>query len=131
MFHLINHYFKNGATAYVYWNMVLSEIVSTWGWQQNSLYAVDSRKGTFTRTPEWYVMRHFATYVRPGATLLKTTGHFNAMGLVFRNPDGTLAAVVQNALEKPMDFSFTDPAGEDRCFTVTLEPRSFNTFVVE
>lgn len=30
-----------------------------------------------------------------------------------------------------MDFSFTDPAGEDRCFTVTLEPRSFNTFVVE
>lgn len=80
VFHLINHYFKNGATAYVYWNMVLSEIVSTWGWQQNSLYAVDSRKGTFTRTPEWYVMRHFATYVRPGATLLKTTGHFNAMG---------------------------------------------------
>ncbi len=32
IFHLINHYFRNGATAYTYWNMILDDQDSTWGW---------------------------------------------------------------------------------------------------
>lgn len=131
VFHLVNHYLRNGATAYTYWNMVLTQIVSTWGWEQNSLYTVDCERGTFTRNPEWYVMRHFSKYVRPGATVLETAGRFNSMGIVFENPDGTLAAVVQNALEHGEEFSFTDPGHPGRSFTVTLEPRSFNTFVID
>lgn len=130
VFSLINHYFRNGATAYTYWNMVLSEIVSTWGWKQNSLYTVDSQAGTFTRNPEWYVMRHFAKYVRPGAQLLGTSGHFNAMGLAFQNPDGSIAVVVQNALDRELPFEFADPQNAKHCVKVTLAPRSFNTFVM-
>ncbi len=38
IFHLINHYFRNGATAYTYWNMILDDQDSTWGWWQNSLF---------------------------------------------------------------------------------------------
>lgn len=131
IFHLINHYLRNGATAYTYWNMVLTEIVSTWGWQQNSLYSVDSRTGEITRNPEWYVMRHFSKYVRPGAVVLGTTGHFNAMGIALRNPDGSVVIVVQNALERELPFDFADPRNPSLAVSVKLAPRSFNTFVLE
>lgn len=131
VFHLMNHYFRNGAKTYTYWNMVLTEIVSTWGWKQNSLYSVDSKSGKLTRNPEWYVMRHFAKYAHPGAVVLGTTGRFNSMGIAFRNPDGSLAVVVQNALERPLDFEFTDPEDAGHDFHAALAPRSFNTFVVE
>lgn len=131
VFHLINHYLGNGASTYTYWNMVLTELVSTWGWQQNSLYSVDTTTGTFTRNPEWYVMRHFANYVKPGARVLETAGHFNAMGIAFENPDGTIAVVVQNALERPLEFDFADPDHPQRALRVQLEPRSFNTFVID
>ncbi|MCI1832779.1 MAG: glycosyl hydrolase [Bifidobacterium sp.] len=131
VFHLINHYLRNGATAYTYWNMVLSDIVSTWGWRQNSLYSVDSRTGTFTRNPEWYVMRHFSAYVHPGARVLGTVGHFNAMGIALRNLDGSLVVVVQNALDRALEFDFCDPQNPGRGICEQLEPRSFNTFVID
>lgn len=131
VFHLMNHYFRNGATAYVYWNMVLTEILSTWGWNQNSLYTVDSKTGKLTRNPEWYVMRHFSKYVKPGAVRLGTSGRFNSMGIAFRNPDGSIAVVVQNALERPLDFSFEDPDDASHAVNATLAPRSFNTFVID
>lgn len=131
IFHLINHYLSNGATGYTYWNMVLTEIVSTWGWQQNSLFRVDSKTGEVTRTPEYYLMRHFSHYVKPGAQLLETAGHFNSMGLAFRNPDGRIVVVVQNALEQAMPFTFADPANAGKSVKAILEPRSFNTFVIE
>lgn len=47
------------------------------------------------RNPEYYVMRHFSHYVRPGAKVLGTTGHFNSMAIAFRNPDGTVVVVAQ------------------------------------
>ncbi|MFT9111832.1 MAG: glycoside hydrolase family 30 protein [Bifidobacterium psychraerophilum] len=131
VFHLINHYLRNGATAYTYWNMALTEIVSTWGWQQNSLYSIDSQQGTFVRNPEWYVMRHFSTYVHPGAVVLETTGHFNSLGIAFRNPDGSIVLVVQNALDRSLPFDFADPEQASRGIDVVLAPRSFNTFIID
>ena len=53
------------------------------------------------------------------------------MAIAFRNPDGTIAVVVQNALETAMPFEFADPADASRGFKATLAPRSFNTFVIE
>ncbi|BAR07122.1 glycosyl hydrolases family 30 [Scardovia inopinata] len=130
IFHLINHYIKNGASGYTYWNMVLTEIVSTWGWQQNSLFRVNSQTGEFVRTPEYYLMRHFSHYVKPGARLMETSGHFNSMGIAFRNPDGTIVLLVQNALDRDMPFTFADPQHADKGFKALLPARSFNTFLV-
>lgn len=61
----------------------------------------------------------------------KYTGHFNSMAIAFRNPDGTIAVVVQNALETAMPFEFADPADASRGIKATLAPRSFNTFVID
>lgn len=131
VFHLINHYFTAGATAYTYWNMILGDSISTWGWHQNSLYSIDSKTKSVTRNPEYYVMRHFAHYVKPGATLLETTGHFNSMAKAFRNPDGQIVVVVQNALERELPFKFADPENAEKGISVTLQPRSFNTFIID
>lgn len=131
VFHLINHYFRNGATAYTYWNMILDDQDSTWGWRQNSLYTITADTHEVRRNPEWYVMRHFSKYVRPGARVLGTTGHFNSMAIAFANPDGTIAVVAQNALDREMPFTFADPQNAGRGIKATLAPRSFNTFVLD
>ena len=83
------------------------------------------------RNPEYYVMRHFSKYVRPGAKVLGTTSHFNSMAIAFRNPDGTVVVVAQNALDEERPFAFADPDAAERGFKVTLAPRSFNTFVLD
>lgn len=131
VFHLVNHYFNAGATAYTYWNIILGDTISTWGWRQNSLFSIDSKTKTFTRNPEYYVMRHYAHYIQPGAKMLETTGHFNSMGRAFRNPDGQLVVVVQNALKRELHFEFADPEHADKGIKATLKPRSFNTFVID
>lgn len=131
VFHLVNHYFNAGATAYTYWNIILGDTISTWGWRQNSLFSIDSKTKTFTRNPEYYVMRHYAHYIQPGAKMLETTGHFNSMGRAFRNPDGQLVVVVQNALKRELPFEFADPEHADKGIKATLKPRSFNTFVID
>lgn len=131
VFHLVNHYFNAGATAYTYWNIILGDTISTWGWRQNSLFSIDSKTKTVTRNPEYYVMRHYAHYIQPGAKMLETTGHFNSMGRAFRNPDGQLVVVVQNALKRELPFEFADPEHADKGIKATLKPRSFNTFVID
>ena len=131
IFHLINHYLRNGATAYTYWNMILDDQDSTWGWWQNSLFTITADTHEVRRNPEYYVMRHFSHFVKPGAHVLGTTGHFNSMAIAFRNPDGTIVVVAQNALEEERPFEFADPCNADRGIKVTLAPRSFNTFVLD
>lgn len=130
VFHLVNHYFRNGATAYTYWNMILDDQDSTWGWWQNSLFTITADTHEIRRNPEYYIMRHFSQYVKPGAVVLGTTGHFNSMGIAFRNPDGSLVVVVQNAINHAMPFTFADPEHSEHSVQVTLEARSINTFVL-
>lgn len=128
IFHLVNHYLTHGALGYTYWNMVLGDTESTWGWRQNSLFTIDTEHATFTRNPEYYVMRHYSHFVRPGARILETEGRYSSMATAYRNPDGSLVLVVQNALERDMPFTFDDP---NHGFTTTLQARSFNTFLIK
>ena len=58
IFHLINHYLRNGATAYTYWNMILDDqVICTRGWWQNSLFTITADTHEVRRNPEYYVMR--------------------------------------------------------------------------
>lgn len=130
VFHLINHYLRNGATAYTYWNMILNEKPSTWGWAQNSLFTIDSLTHTIRRNPEYYVMRHFSAHVKPGARVLGTTGHFNSMAIAFENVDGSVVVAVNNALLEDREFTFADPHDATRGLSVVLPARSLNTLVL-
>jgi glucosylceramidase len=87
---------KNGLTAYNAWNMVLDKggmgIDNTRKWPQNALLVADS--SSITKTPAYYVYRHFSQFVDPGAKVVGTSGG-DAIG--FKNPDGTIVAVMYNS----------------------------------
>ncbi|WP_168879830.1 glycoside hydrolase family 30 protein [Rhizobium sp. P28RR-XV] len=96
VFNLVRHYLDHGASAYVYWNAVLEQGgVSTWGWKQNSMATVE-RDGTLQKQPEFHVMRHFAGFVRPGATVIRPKGRWAGNAIYFRNPDGKEVVVMNN-----------------------------------
>jgi len=61
-------------------------------WPQNALIVVDGT--TVKYTPFYYVFRHVAQYVDPGATVLNVTG---GNALAFKNPDGTVVTIMYNS----------------------------------
>ncbi len=126
VFRLIQHYFSSGANGYMYWNMVLEPGgASTWGWKQNSMITADPRAGTVTYNPEFYVMKHLAHFVRPGAVRLGLRGELAAGALAFRNPSGQTVLLAANAQPSPRELTF-GPGGD---FSALLPPGSFNTII--
>ena len=121
IFEMMRHYFRNGASAYIYWNMVLQPGgESTWGWKQNSMITIGD--GKITYNPEFYVMKHVSKFVKRGAKYLSTTGNWSSHTLAFLNPDGEKVLILAN------------PFQEEKCVrineqTYVLEPQSFNTVV--
>jgi glucosylceramidase len=128
IFNLFRHYLHNGVNSYVYWNMVLEpEGKSTWGWKQNSMITINPDTKEIIYNPEFYVMKHFSSFIKQGAVRLKAKGHFTGNSVVFRNPDGEIVIVVGNNMSKSREFTFK---GEGKEITVELKPFSFNTITV-
>lgn len=121
-------YLTYGAEGYTYWNIALAEDgLSSWGWRQNSLVVVDEKKGTYRFTPEFYVMKHFFAFVREGAVRLAAKGPFAANAVAFENPDGSVAVIGQNGMDRERRMTFT---GAGRSFSAVLEPRSIHSFLI-
>lgn len=119
VFDLYRHYFNKGARANVYWNMALdNDGLSTWGWRQNSLISV--KEGEYKFNYEFYVVKHFAQFIKKGAVMLKNSGELASNTIAFMNPDGSKVAVILN----PFEFEKTVTLeGKNYC----LKPLSFNT----
>ncbi|HYP77502.1 MAG TPA: glycoside hydrolase family 30 beta sandwich domain-containing protein [Polyangiaceae bacterium] len=95
---LLRDWIKAGVTAYSAWNMVLDTVGkgndTTRDWAQNALLTVDTSSKKLNITPTYYVFRHLAQYVEPGAKVVGTTG---GDALAFKNPDGKLVTVLYNS----------------------------------
>jgi glucosylceramidase len=126
---LMKHYFGNGVSAYLYWNIAMPKNqLSTWGWPQNSLVTVDTTAKTYVFNHEYYLMKHLSHFVRPGARYLETVSHTGYENqLAFANPDGSTVLVVQNDLCQEMPVRLVIG---NRMIAPTLPPDSFNTFVL-
>ncbi|HEX7742253.1 MAG TPA: glycoside hydrolase family 30 protein [Sphingobium sp.] len=126
---LMKRYLNAGASVWEYWNMALStEGMSGWGWPQNALISVDVARGRYRLTPDYWVMRHIASQVKPGARFISNTsvaGFENQ--LAFRNPNGDLVIVIQNEMPQPQKVNIV--AGSKQ-LTPSLPANSFNTIVV-
>jgi glucosylceramidase len=125
-FSYFKEFLEGGVEAYMDWNIVLDETgLSSWHWKQNSPVVIDTKKGTVTYTPEFYLMKHFSAYVSPGALRLKLKGGWSD-ALAFKNEDGSIVLVVANTdqVDKPLRVAIGDHAA-----TVTIAAHSFNTFV--
>ena len=122
---MMKHYLSNGASAYEYWNTSLSDDgMSRWGWRQNSLVVVNEHDKSFRFTHEYYLMKHFSRFVRPGAKRVETSGYDDL--LAFLNADGSLAVVAVNKGTVPRTLSIQ--VG-DRVFKPTLAAGTINSFV--
>jgi glucosylceramidase len=128
---LIRDWIKAGVSAYSAWNMVLDTggvgIDSTRVWPQDALLTVDTAARTLNVTPAYYVFRHVSRFVATGAKVVATSG---GDALAFKNPDGTIVAVMYNAgatrtmvlAAAAQKVSFTIPG--DGWATVVLPPPS-------
>ncbi|GEM_PF-24697 len=124
---LMKHYLSNGTNVYTYWNTSLEEGgVSRWGWSQNSLVTVNPANRTYKYNYEYYLMKHFSHYVRPGAKRVNGSGEYTNM-LAFKNTDGSIVLVMQNKEDKIQSPRIK--VGED-VISVNLKPQSFHTIII-
>ena len=63
-------------------------------WPQNALLTVNTSSKMLNVTATYYVFRHVSQYVDPGAKVVATSG---GEALAFKNPDGTIVAVIYNS----------------------------------
>jgi len=125
---LMKHYLRNGASAYMYWNISTANGgMSTWGWAQNSLVSVDSTAKGFHYNHDYYLLKHLTHFVDLGARALMTTGTCDDT-LAFLNPDKSVVLLMRNELPHPQrvevrvrDQSAMVELPADSIGTVTME----------
>jgi glucosylceramidase len=95
---LIKQWVEAGVNSYSAWNMVLDtqgqNLDVERPWPQNALLVVDRGAATLTVTPAYYVFRHLAYFVDPGAVRIGTSG---GDALAFKNPDGSIIVIVYSS----------------------------------
>ena len=119
----------NGADEWYNWNFILCDQGrSPWGWKQNALIRVASVNRSYSYRPEYYAVRHFSQFVKPGAVQLAYSPWRDSTEAVcYRNPDGGIVVVATNWAKESKEVSFKVA---DREYCVTLKPHSFNTMVL-
>lgn len=127
IYDLIRHYFDHGANAQMYWNMILSENPrSPWGWSQNSMITIDSKNQQVSYNPEFYVMKHFSHFIKPGAFKLKIVGN-RSNELAFKNPKSEIILVVNNSRETAKELRVKI---KDKILKIDLPGRSLNSVII-
>ena len=123
---LLKHYFDNGVSTYLYWNISLMEGgISRWGWAQNSLVVVDPTTKSYRFTPEYYLMKHISHYVKPDAQYVATPEGFE--GLVFQNPEGEIVILY---MEKNGENTSLELTVNQTTYTLNVAANSINTFIL-
>ena len=91
--------------GWIDWNLVLDRAGGP-NWANNWCLApviVDPDADEVYYTPIYYAMVHFSRFLRPGAKVLATaSSEAELMATAVRNPDGSLAVVLLNQLQRPV-----------------------------
>jgi len=125
---LMKHYFRSGASAYMYWNISTANGgMSTWGWAQNSLVSVDAAAKSHRYNHDYYLLKHLTHFVEVGAQNLATTGTCDDV-LAFANPNGSLVLLIRNELANPQRIEVNV---RNRAVMVELPPDSIGTVTVD
>ncbi|MBN2815000.1 MAG: hypothetical protein JXQ80_13035 [Bacteroidales bacterium] len=124
-FDLMKHYFANGVSSYMYWNMVLDHTGSSkWGWQQNAMITIDENKNV-VYNPEFYLMKHISWFVKKGARYLACN---DGNSMVFLNPDNKVVIVTYNSGNTPLAKRFML---NNKRVDATFSPKALSTLVVK
>lgn len=99
---------NNWCEGYLDWNLVLDETggPNHVGNLCDAPIIADTRTNTLHYNSSYYYIGHFSRHIQPGAVRIGlTNAHAAVQAVAFRNPDGTIAAVVQNETDEPHPLS--------------------------
>ncbi len=107
---------ESGASAWIYWNMILDEKGGPWAISpihgnpdpnvQHPVVIVDRQNKQTTYTGLYYYLAHFSKFVRPGAVRVGTTGSASGVRcLAFQSKGGGMVAEVMNSRKEPATVS--------------------------
>ncbi|HEX8071765.1 MAG TPA: glycoside hydrolase family 30 beta sandwich domain-containing protein [Pyrinomonadaceae bacterium] len=124
-----------GASAWLYWNMILDEDGGPWLVSpvhndpvinnQHPVVVINRQTGAVTYTGLYYYLAHFSKFVRPEATRIGVAGvPAGVRALAFRNADGQFVTQLLNA--DPQDKQVT-LAWRGHALTLTLPAVSITT----
>jgi glucosylceramidase len=99
---------ESGASAWIYWNMILDEKGGPWAVSpvhgnpdpnvQHPVVIIDRQTKEVTYTGLYYYLAHFSKFVRPGAVRVGTTGLVNGVRcLAFQAKDGGVVVEIMNS----------------------------------
>jgi glucosylceramidase len=102
-----------GASAWLYWNMILNEKGGPWLVSpihgnpdpnaQHPVVVIDSKSGKVDYMSLYYYLAHFSKFVRPGAVRVATHGAMDKVrALAFRTPEGGIVLEVLNSRKAPV-----------------------------
>ncbi len=101
--------FNNGVEGWTDWNVLLDEQGGP-NHVQNYCFApihADTHTGNLTYMNSYYYIGHFSKFIRPGAKrIVSSSTNDKLLTTAFKNPDGSVAAVVLNLSDEALPFNF-------------------------
>ncbi|PWV90623.1 glucosylceramidase [Paenibacillus cellulosilyticus] len=125
-------YFRNYACSYNSWVTMLDSEIGTHQWVGTpgpTMFVQDAvEPNRYWKTPEYDLLAQYARFVQPGAYRIESTyGSTDTVtNVAFRNPDGSLAAVVINQTDSEQPFRVLC---EGKQFAAVLPARAVGTYV--
>jgi glucosylceramidase len=126
---------ESGASAWIYWNMILDEQGGPYLLSevhrdgpdnyQHPVVIVNRISKGVTYTALYYYLAHFSRFVRPGACRIQTSGHQKGIRVIaFEEPDGHIVTEVLNSDSAALQ---TNLRWRDRTVLVSLPALSIST----
>lgn len=127
-FSLISDNLGNGVDEYYIWNFLLPHGgISTWGWKQNALIDFNPEDNSYRYTAEYYAVKHFSNFVKPGDKIVGYSGreYSKTPVIVVKNENGYVV-VAANFTDSPSSLNVK--LGK-KYLNIKTAPHSFTTFV--
>jgi glucosylceramidase len=133
--HQILNDLEAGASAWIYWNLVLDEKGGPWSVSyvhgnpdpnaQHPVVIIDRQKKQVTYTGLYYYLAHFSKFVRPGSARIQTIGaHAGVRAISFRSPNGEIISELMNSRNEDVEATLL---WRQRILRVTLPAFSITT----
>jgi len=107
---------ESGASAWIYWNMILDEKGGPWAISpihgnpdpnvQHPVVIINQQTKKVSYTGLYYYLTHFSKFVRPGAVRLQTAGSVDGVRVMtFHGPEDNYVAELMNSRDEDVDVS--------------------------
>jgi glucosylceramidase len=124
-----------GASAWIYWNMILDENGGPWSVSyvhgnpdpnvQHPVVIINRRTKKVSYTGLYYYLTHFSKFIRPGSVRIASTGtHRSVRVIAFKLPDGRIATELMNSGKQGMRVALV---ANGRTLELKLPPISITT----